>query len=171
MNFSSKSFVAQAILGAATLSILATSPASAVVVDVGGLSYDVSVFTTSQQDSAADFAPLASLGRMPWWKDGALAATFAQKASAGLGAGSDPDYGPIFAYDFDPGTGTVAGFYQLLSDINVQDLVIPAPTATDRRQYAIASTPAPGPLPLFGAAAAFGWSRRLRQRSPRQTAS
>jgi len=26
------------------------------------------------------------------------------------------------------------------------------------------STAVPGPLPLFGAAAAFGWSRRLRKR-------
>jgi hypothetical protein len=28
----------------------------------------------------------------------------------------------------------------------------------------IGQAPAPGPLPLFGAAAAFGWSRRLRKR-------
>ena len=28
----------------------------------------------------------------------------------------------------------------------------------------VGQTPAPGPLPLFGAAAAFGWSRRLRKR-------
>ncbi len=26
------------------------------------------------------------------------------------------------------------------------------------------ATPVPGPLPLFGAAAAFGWSRKLRRR-------
>jgi MYXO-CTERM domain-containing protein len=31
-------------------------------------------------------------------------------------------------------------------------------------QYDGPSTPVPGPLPLFGAAAAFGWSRRLKKR-------
>ena len=30
--------------------------------------------------------------------------------------------------------------------------------------YAPPSTPVPGPLPLFGAAAAFGFSRKLRKR-------
>lgn len=33
-----------------------------------------------------------------------------------------------------------------------------------RSFYAAVSHPVPGPLPVFGAAAAFGWSRRLRRR-------
>lgn len=47
------------------------------------------------------------------------------------------------------GSGTVATF-------NV--------TGSDDKINLILAAPVPGPLPLFGAAAAFGWSRRLRRR-------
>jgi MYXO-CTERM domain-containing protein len=45
------------------------------------------------------------------------------------------------------GTWTLAGTSETIQ------LILGAPTA-----------PTPGPLPLLGAGAAFGWSRRLRQR-------
>jgi hypothetical protein len=52
-------------------------------------------------------------------------------------------------------SGSVAGlriFNNVLTDAEVAALDLRTPSAV------------PGPLPLFGAAAAFGWSRRLRKR-------
>ena len=52
-------------------------------------------------------------------------------------------------------SGSVAGlriFDNVLTDAEVAALDLRTPSAV------------PGPLPLFGAAAAFGWSRRLRKR-------
>ena len=52
-------------------------------------------------------------------------------------------------------SGSVAGlriFVNVLTDAEVAALDLRTPSAV------------PGPLPLFGAAAAFGWSRRLRKR-------
>jgi hypothetical protein len=63
-------------------------------------------------------------------------------------------------------------FYGFISDMDLTNAAI-AKNATNRWVTAgtvivgtTASAPvaAPGPLPLFGAAAAFGWSRRLRRR-------
>lgn len=157
-------FAALALLSTAALPLLTTLPAAAVTVSVGGTLYDVTTLTTSYQGSPGDFESLLAGGRMPWWKDDALAAEFAMKTFNALGAGSDPSYGPIFAYGADPTAGKVSGVYQLLADINMQDVVFPPPATTDTLKYAIATAPVPLPLPLFGAAAGFGWSRRLRKR-------
>jgi len=60
--------------------------------------------------------------------------------------------GTDLAFNFDPTiTGSVVAKPFIMGFIAVQ------------YQYSDAS-PVPGPLPLFGAAAAFGWSRRLRKR-------
>jgi hypothetical protein len=157
-------FTGLAALSVATLSLLASRPAAATVVTIGTTSYDVFVVSTSQQASAVDFAAPGDGGQMPWWKDAALAALFAQEVFDDLGPGSNPFYGPIFAYDFDPMSGNVSGVYQLLGDLAVQDMVDPSPAANDTLKYAIATAPVPLPLPLFGAAAGFSWSWRLRRR-------
>ncbi|MCX5952380.1 MAG: hypothetical protein NTZ40_02540 [Cyanobacteria bacterium] len=63
-------------------------------------------------------------------------------------------------------------FYGFISDMDLIDATI---TKNNSQRYVTAGTvivgtpasalvAAPGPLPLFGAAAAFGWSRRLRRR-------
>ena len=63
-------------------------------------------------------------------------------------------------------------FYGFISDMDLIDATI---TKNNFQRYVTAGTvivgtpasapvAAPGPLPLFGAAAAFGWSRRLRRR-------
>ncbi len=63
-------------------------------------------------------------------------------------------------------------FYGFISDMDLSDATL---TVNPISRYVTAGTvivgttasppvAAPGPLPLFGAAAAFGWSRRLRRR-------
>lgn len=148
-----------AVLGIAVLPLLSASSASAVLVNVGGTDYDVTVSTISYDLSTGAFQ-LPSSGQMPWWGDDNLASDFAQEVFNQLGPGWDANYGPVFAHG---ATGSqVLGIAQSLTNINDQIDVTPSTSATV--SYAIASAPVPGPLPLFGAAAAYGWSRQLRQR-------
>jgi hypothetical protein len=149
-----------AAISAASFSIHSSQPAMAVVV----MGYDVFSVSMSKQSNPQDFALPVDGGKMPWWKDQALAALFAQTVLDDLGSGSDPLYGPIFAYDFDLNSGQLFGVYQVLDDASMQEIVDPPPTATHTLMYAIASEPVPIPLPLFGAAAGFAWSRRIRHR-------
>jgi hypothetical protein len=150
------------LLGSTALPLLTTSPAAAVVVDIGGTSYDVSVSTTTYNSSSADFQTPSSGGLMPWWGDEMLASDFAKEVSDALGPGWDNNYGPVFAYKVDTVLGQVSGLAQSLSNPGLQLDVFPTTTAPV--SYAIATAPVPLPLPLFGAAAGFGWSRRLKKR-------
>lgn len=156
-------FAALALFSAATMPFLSTRPAAAVVVNVRGSFYDVSVIDTSQSADSNLFYPLFAGGSMPWWNDDLLASEFAMKVFDALAVGSDPLYGPLFAHHVDPGVGEVWSMAQLLSDIHVQDGVV---TRTgDRMKYAVATAaPVPLPLPVFGVAAGYGWTRRLRKR-------
>ncbi|MFM1800365.1 MAG: hypothetical protein RLZZ117_2643 [Cyanobacteriota bacterium] len=147
------------LLAGAALSSLSLSPAEAVVVNIGGTAYDVSVAETSS-DSSSNLFALPPLGQMPWWGDDLLASDAATQVFNLLGSGWDPDYGPVFAYD--ASMGQVMGLAQSLSDPLDQIDVTPATGATVR--YAIASTPVPGALPLLGAAEMVRRSRRLRKR-------
>ena len=66
------------------------------------------------------------------------------------------------ATDFGISTTGLLGTWTLQSDGNGDNY-----TANDTINLIVGTPPAasvPGPLPLFGAAAAFGWSRRLRKR-------
>ncbi len=149
---------AGALLSGALLPLLAPVPAAA----VGVQGYDVSVLTLSYASQSSLFA-LPPLGQMPWWGNSTLASTFASDVFNQLGAGWDPDYGPVFAYAVDTSTDQVLGLTQSLTDLNDQIDVAPSLAAITR--YAIAVAPVPLPLPLLGAAAGLGWSRRLRQRT------
>ncbi len=151
--------LALALMGTVALSALSTAPAAAVVINLGGTSYDVSVSQTSYTLSTSAFqAP--PLGQMPWWGDGQLASDAATQVFNLLGPGWDTDYGPVFAYD--AAGGQVVGLAQSLTDTLDQIDVTPATGATVR--YALATTPVPGALPLLGAAEMVRWSRRLRRR-------
>jgi hypothetical protein len=150
---------AVAFLGTAALPFLSATPASAVVVNVGGNSYDVTVLNTSYDVSTSLFQ-LPPSGSMPWWGDDALASEFAAQVYNSLGSGWDADYGPVFAHS--QSLSQVLGLTQSLS--NPLDQIDVSPATSTPVTYAIATTPVPGPLPLFGAAAAFGWSRQLRSR-------
>jgi hypothetical protein len=148
-----------AFLSSAALSILSTSPAAAVVVNVGGNSYDVSVFNTSFEGNTTLFQQPPT-GQMPWWGNDLLASEVAAQVYNSLGSGWDADYGPVFAHG--ESLGQVLGIVQSVS--NPLDQIDVTPASNTTVTYAIATSPVPGPLPLFGAAAAFGWSRQLRKR-------
>ncbi|MEB3260899.1 MAG: hypothetical protein VKP63_09770 [Cyanobacteriota bacterium] len=92
--------------------------------------------------------------------DDLLASEFAAQVYSSLGSGWSSTYGPVFAHG--ESLGQVLGLTQSIS--NPLDQIDVTPATNAMVTYAIASTPVPGPLPLFGAAAAFGWSRRLKNR-------
>ena len=145
--------------------LLSVAPASALTVTVGSIDYDVTVFTGSYNSNSSLFQ-IPPAGQVPWWGNDMLAIDFAQQVYDQLGSGSTPGNGPIFAYEV---SGTdILGMSQDLGDILIQYPETIADNAAVK--YAIAtplnSAPAsvPAPLPVFGAAAAFGWSRRIRKR-------
>ena len=149
----------------ATLPLLIPTSAEAVVVNVDGINFDIVTFDTSYVLNSADFSA-PPVGRMPWWGDDSQASKFAEQVYNQLGSGSlDSDYGPVFAYESDPIFFEVVGLSQSLSDINIQfDEFIPD---FDVVTYAITiptSVPVPTPLPLFGVATAYQWSRSLKKR-------
>ncbi|MFM8278694.1 MAG: hypothetical protein ACKN89_17210 [Cyanobium sp.] len=140
--------------------------AQAVVVNVGGTSYDITVQATAYASNSTLFDQPPN-GRMPWWADvsGASAAAFALEVYDQLGGGPTPGYGPLFAYT--ASAGSVNAILQNLSDplSQLDDTYLD----TLNLSYAIAtplSTPSavPAPLPLAACGAALTWSRRLRRR-------
>jgi hypothetical protein len=157
--FTSLRVAAVAILSTAALPFLSANPASAVVVYVGGNSYDVTTLNTTYEASTNLFQGPPT-GMMPWWGNDLLASEFAAQVYDSLGSGWDADYGPVFAHG--QSIGQVLGLTQSLT--NPLDQIDVTPTTNTTVTYAIATTPVPGPLPLFGAAAAFGCSRQLRKR-------
>lgn len=153
-----------AIATAAALPLLGSGPAKAVSVTVGGTVYDVMVSTINYSSNSSSFAPLPLPGQMPWWGNDALASEFAGKVAGSLGEGPEMGFGPVFAYEADPlGSPTqVLGLVADLMSPTNQDYVSYA--TTQQVQYAVATEAVPGPLPILGATAAFGWSRQLRRR-------
>jgi len=164
----------QVALGAAAaLAAISLSPGSAqaYVVNVGGVQYDVTTFTGTYNDNISKFETAANGGVMPWWGDYDLGALFATAVRENLGTPnsySGNTSGPIFSVEaFD---GDVGGKIWCTADCS--GLTNPISTgwlASNSVVYAQATlytapTAAPSPLPLFGAAAAFGFSRKLRKR-------
>lgn len=150
------------------LPLLSVAPASAFTVTVGSKDYDVAVYKGSYSNNSGLFHQLPPAGKMPWWGDstGNLAATFAQQVFDQLGPGPTSGYGPVFAYEL---SGTdILGISQNLTDPSSQMDETMAISADVN--YAIATplgsgpTSVPAPVPVFGAAAALGWSRQLRRR-------
>lgn len=158
--------------GAITLAT-GTTPAQALAttVTVGSIAYDVTYFEGSYGENSGSF----NTGSMPWWGNQDLAKAFTDAVGNKLGT-SNPaalsPAGPFFAvyniacdpnnpfcsgasiesFYFNPGTGA--------AEYVGRDEFTPAYYAT----ASLATTAVPGPAPLFGAAAAFRMSRRLRRR-------
>ena len=147
-----------------SLVVLASTPASAVVVQVNGNDYDLTTYNNSNLAIPSLFDLPANGGKMPWWGDSDLAATFAQQAFNSLGEGSVPGSGPLFAFELngDPFFDVTSWKQDLLNaSIQTQEFTPQSTLAT----YAILSpVPTPAPLPLFGIASAFHAARRLRRR-------
>ncbi len=147
------------------LPFLAGAPASAVTVTVGSTDYDVTIFNGSFSSNSASFQ-VPPTGVMPWWGDDLLALDFAAQVYDQLGQGPTTGFGPVFAYE-DSGID-IQGWSQSITDPASQNLE--AIAYNFDVNYAIATplnsaaSSVPVPLPVFGAAAAFGWSRQLRTR-------
>jgi hypothetical protein len=159
---------ALAFVAASMLPLAFPLAAQALAIKVGGTDYEVSFSSIAYKDNPALFAATTP-GQMAWWGNPVLAATFAAEVYDQLGVNVyQAGYGAVFAYDYNPaGLGEVYGIAQNTLDINDQlalDSANPlAASATHPYAFAIANAPVPGPLPLFGAAAGFGWARRLRK--------
>jgi len=156
-------FVVAPLLSLSLVALTGT-PASAVVVQVNGNDYDLTTYSISPLAMPSLFDLPAMGGKMPWWGDSDLAATFAQQAFNSLGEGSVPGSGPLFAFELngDPFFDVTSWKQDLLNaSIQTQEFTPQSTFAT----YAILSpVPTPAPLPLFGIASAFHAARRLRRR-------
>jgi hypothetical protein len=157
-------------LAIAAVHLLATLPADAVLVTVNGVEYDVTILEGSYDDHDLLFHK-PPVGQMPWWGDtsGSLASQFAFQVYNSLGEGSYSGSGPVFAYDYDSGLGTLSGLVQSLSDPNSQDILNPFSNESIKYAilYAPPSPPVPEPVPspvaCLGVIAAYRSSRRLRR--------
>lgn len=140
-------------------------------VTVGGLKYDVTVFTGNYFADPSKFATAANGGAMPWWTGGSSATAIAFATAVGNYFGSTLNInfaqpsGPMFAY-----RGYSSGSLAMATFGNGSQSVVDVLWDKSTTQFFAQATlytppvPAPGPLPLFGAGAAFGFSRKLRKR-------
>ena len=155
--------------------------ANALIVNISGIDYNVTTFEGSPGAGLTKFNTPANGGTMPWWGDDALAVEFATAVGTALGTTNGPNIpigccgvdifdpantvtGPFFAtsagepvyaafYNFNTNTvGFFTDFDYFATYTYAEVLPSPPPSSV------------PGPLPLFGAAAAFAHSRRLRKR-------
>jgi hypothetical protein len=159
--------------------------------------WDVTTFTGSYNDYSAKFNFMELGGVMPWWVEEPAARAFDAAVGASLGdfdlnGGSRP----IFGYTYFGGVvGIVTTGPQVVllerceswvyqgglatcGSVVVEPILVPEQTfrvtapVNDTLVWAQATpvsspTPAPGPLPALGVAAAFGYSRKLRNRIKR----
>jgi hypothetical protein len=174
-------------LGAAVaLAALSLSPGSAQAacapgtpsltcrVTVGGLEYDVTYFTGNYNNNQNKFGLPPAPGVMPWWGSSSTALDFATAVGDGLGAptNDNPPNGPYFAYQLSSvGALPTVRFAFRSNGANPIAITTADADYNNLGPWAQAvlvpptrSASVPGPLPLLGAGAAFGWSRQLRKR-------
>lgn len=144
------------------------------IISVNGFSYEIQV----QEMAFEALIPPAT--HMPWWGNQALANDFATALGSQSPFLLDPNLGPLFAWETREG---LVGLDVFCIDAPCFELEGVANAATsfpignglfspnERNSYPWATATlvpstsnVPGPLPLFGAAAAFGFSRKLRVR-------
>jgi len=151
-------------LGAAVAwGALAAGQAQALVVTVGGQNYDVTTFTDSYNNSKSKFAQPPAPGVMPWWGNQGLADAFATAVGSQLGKLNFDQFSPWFAYEEQAGPFVGSSAYDINSQILDGAGITPTLTST-WAQATLKPAAVPGPLPALGAVAAFGFSRKLRNR-------
>ena len=138
--------------------------ALSVPVTVNSQDYDVTTFTGTYDANSSLF----TLADMPWWGDDTLAKSFASAVggSSGLDGNFGGVFGPFFAYA-ESGGGSVG-----LAVFNPSTVVSGNTGLNKNTPWTFAtatlapssSASVPGPLPILGIAAAFGFSRKLRKR-------
>jgi hypothetical protein len=101
---------------------------------------------------------------MPWWGSESIASQFATAVNNAFGFPNEDYAGPFFGHRLATGGTSVGTCHStIFNDIRCGSNWGPL-NATYTFAQADLVPPVPGPLPLFGAAAAFGFSRKLRQR-------
>ena len=139
-----------------------------VSVTVGGTQYNITYFQGDYNSNIAKFETPANNGLMHWWGNESLATLFSDALGFQLGTPNPPppfDRSPHFAYRASIDSLSTILFVDAIANAGSGSFFAGGggnqPFAT-----AILATPTavPGPAPLFGAAAAFGMSRRLRRR-------
>ena len=159
------------------IGVLSAGQAQAVVVNVNGQNWNVTTFTGTFDDNINKFNTPANGGVMPWWRGGvstSLASTaqsFAMAVGLSLGVPNNYDSttgGPFFSY----GTPTTGNpFLTYVEEDGGGGYALGCEACNPIGRDVIATwaqadlvLAVPGPLPALGAAAAFGFSRKLRQR-------
>lgn len=142
--------------------------AQAAIVNVGGTNYDVTYFTGAANSNLSKFNTPANGGQMPWWGNSSLAQSFATAVGNQAGLPNlAGDGGPFFAFAPEPGFPRFES-WSIDQGIVKKEFWGANVTINSWATASLAPPPAPsgvpGPLPLFGAAAAFSMSRRLRRR-------
>jgi len=171
----STSFRKLALGATGALAAISLSPGSAqaIVVTVGGAQYDVTTFTGSADANAVKFNTPANGGMMPWYGNQSLAIDFALAVQGFFG--NRTVYATDYIFNPDPLDNTnIAGIFWD-TQYGTQPTPVPCPDCFTgggtggayNEMYAVATEvplAVPAPLPLFGATAAFGFSRKLRKR-------
>ncbi len=162
--------VLKAALGIAVATgVLGAGQAQALVVNVNGQNWNVTTFTGTYNANSSKFETPANGGAMPWFTSptgsSSLAVSFATAVGNSLGFPStNSGDGPFFGWRLGPSVNQVS-FVATTTDGYTGP--IGATGMAQNRTWAQATlvpAPVPGPLPALGAAAAFGFSRKLRQR-------
>jgi hypothetical protein len=168
---------------ALAIGVLTAGQAQAFVVHVGGQNWDVTTFIGSYNNNVNKFETPTNGGVMPWWGDSNLAVSFAES----VGSSIEPPftgYTPFFGFTVVsnvPGIPYIQGPFVWSRLFNeAPGLAFFGSHVNGDYRYAIATlagqtpgplppstTTVPGPLPALGAAAAFGFSRQLRNRIKR----
>lgn len=157
---------------AVAVGALTAGQARALVVNVPGYgNWDVTFFAGSYGSNISKFATPPAPGVMPWWGSSTAAASFAAAVGSLLASPNFGNFGPYFAYGLSiepfPSNEPVVDAYTYQTGTGntiytngPQVGVFPYSWA----QATAAPSSVPGPLPALGAAAAFGFSRKLRSR-------
>jgi len=192
-RFGWASLAKSALSVAVVAGALTAGQAQAVAVNVDGLNYDVTTFQGSYNQTTEKFAvpTLGGQGTMPWWGDSILALKFSAAVGGSFGfvnpgGGTWPlpnhlqmdDAGPYFGIRPEDYSccGASLGVILFAWERNSGGFGIPANNYMWQPSYnqyewaqaTLVNMPdpqqAPSPVPIFGAVAAFGTSRKLRTR-------
>ena len=151
--------------GSAQAACAPGTPASTCRVTVGGVNYDVTTFTGTYDANSSKFDLPANGGEMPWWSSPTPSSSKAVDFATAVGNYFGPNL--YYAY-YDLGASYPIPSTRFSVILWQGSNYTGSGTgASASVKYAVAREvpyTAPGPLPLFGAGAAFGFSRRLRKR-------
>lgn len=166
-GFSLKRWIPAPVFAAALLSaaMLAPAPASALQVNVPSYGlYDFSLTNSTNNPTYSDNSLL--LSQQKWFGDEAIARAFATALGGQLLFPNPSSAGPFFAVsNGSPGTNTFNYVtFRSSSGVRPSSGLFNASNSVNFTFATATPVGVPGPLPVLGALAAFGYSRKLRQR-------